>query len=327
MTSYREAGVSLEGADRHTNSIGPIVTGTWNELVRASFGGFAAGIKLPAGYRQPVLMLTTDGVGTKLELARQTGRWDGVGSDLVAMVIDDLAAAGARPLALVDYMAVGALDSERDRAVVASIAAACQSAGVALLGGETAEHPGVMAADQVDLAATALGVVEEGEGWGADRVQGGEVIIGLPSPNLRSNGFSLVRSIVADKNLDEPFEGSTLGETLLEPSVLYAPTVLQATRRIRAGAHVTGGGLVGNLPRVLPPGWGATIDTSSWPVPPIFNALARWGDLSQEELYSVFNMGIGFCLLVAPEDSAETADLTGGRPIGSVEPGSGVTLT
>ena len=326
MIKYEEAGVSLEGADRHVERIAPVVTETWNDLVRASFGGFAAGIRLPSGYRQPVLMMTTDGVGTKLELARRTGRWDGVGYDLAAMVIDDLAAVGARPLALVDYMAVGALDPDRDRAVVASIGSACKSVGVALLGGETAEHPGVMAPDQIDLAATALGVVEEGQQWGPDQILGGEAIIGLESPNLRSNGFSLVRSIIADRDLDEPFEGSTLGETLLQPSLLYASTVLQAAPMVRAGVHVTGGGLIGNLPRVLPPGLGAVIDTSSWPVPPIFSALAEWGEVGFQELYSVFNMGIGFCLLIAPEDSAEVLALTGGRLIGSVEPGSGVTL-
>ena len=151
MTAYQRSGVDLEGADRHTASIAPIVTATWNERVVGGFGGFAAGLTLPAGYSEPVLMLTTDGVGTKLELARRFNRWEGVGFDLVAMVVDDLAAAGAAPLAVVDYMAVGALDPDRDTAIVSSIAAACAAAGCALLGGETAEHPGVMEPDQVDL--------------------------------------------------------------------------------------------------------------------------------------------------------------------------------
>ncbi len=177
-------------------SIAPMVTATWNERVVGGFGGFAAGLTLPGGYADPVLMLTTDGVGTKLELARRWNRWDGVGFDLVAMVVDDLAAAGATPLAVVDYMAVGSLDPQRDTAIVSSIAAACAVAGCALLGGETAEHPGVMESDQVDLAATALGVMEKGAELGSHRVGAGDLVIGLASPNLRSNGFSLVRAVI-----------------------------------------------------------------------------------------------------------------------------------
>lgn len=328
MTSrkYQEAGVSLEGADRHVSAIGPIVTSTWNDLVRSDFGGFAAGIRLPPGYQRPVLMMTTDGVGTKLELARQARRWEGVGFDLVAMVTDDLAAVGARPLAIVDYLAVGSLDHARDQAVVASISAACRSIGIALLGGETAEHPGVMAPDQVDLAATALGIVEDGQHWGSDRVLGGEAIIGLSSPNLRSNGFSLVRRIVAGRSLEEKFMDSTLAEVLLSPSLLYSPIVQTVADKVRAAAHITGGGLVGNLPRVLPLGWGASIDTASWESPPIFTALARWGSIPRDEAYAIFNMGIGFCLLVAPADAEEVATLTGGIRIGTVTEGDGVTF-
>jgi phosphoribosylformylglycinamidine cyclo-ligase len=221
MTTYREAGVDLEGADDHIGRIAETVVATWGPEVVGGFGGFAAGIRIPDGYRSPVLMMTTDGVGTKLDLARRTGRWDGVGWDLVAMCVDDLAAAGARPLALVDYMAVGRLDANRDRAIVSSIAAACTEAGCALLGGETAEHPGVMDSDAVDLAAAALGVVEDGEQLGPDRVRRGDLIVGLASPNLRSNGFSLVRKAFGE-------DAETHADLLLAPSVIYSTVVLEA---------------------------------------------------------------------------------------------------
>jgi phosphoribosylformylglycinamidine cyclo-ligase len=327
LNSYRSAGVSLHGAGRHVETIAPLVTSTWGSLVEGSFGGFAAGIRLPAGYQNPILMMTTDGVGTKLELARQTGRWDGVGYDLVAMVIDDLAAAGARPLGLVDYLAIGSLNPERDTRVVASIAAACREAEVALLGGETAEHPGVMAPDQIDLAAAALGVVEDGHELGSNRVKNGDVIIGLPSPNLRSNGFSLVRKIIADRDLDAPVhDGASLGEVLLRPSVLYSPVAQAVLGKCHAAVHVTGGGLLGNLPRVLPAGLGATLATGRWEVPEIFRLIENWGSVPQEEMFSVFNMGIGFCLITGPDAIDEVTELTGGLVIGFVRLGEGVSV-
>jgi phosphoribosylformylglycinamidine cyclo-ligase len=329
LNTYRSAGVSLQGADRHVETIAPLVTSTWGPLVEGSFGGFAAGIRVPPGYRNPILMMTTDGVGTKLELARQTGRWDGVGYDLVAMVIDDLAATGARPLGLVDYMAVGALDPERDTRVVDSIAAACREGGVALLGGETAEHPGVMAPDQIDLAAAALGVLEAGEELGPARVTEGDIIIGLPSPNLRSNGFSLARQIVADRDLDDVFPGedASLGEVLLRPSVLYSPVVQPILGLCHSAVHVTGGGLPGNIPRVLPNGLGAELKMGSWEIPPIFRVLKDWGRLSEEELLSVFNMGIGFLLIVPPDAAGEVATTIGGVVVGRILAGDGVSFS
>ena len=313
MTTYRRAGVDLDGADRHVASIAPVVTATWNERVVGGFGGFAAGLTLPAGYVEPVLMLTTDGVGTKLELARRSNRWDGVGFDLVAMVVDDLAAAGATPLGLVDYMAVGALDPERDTAIVASIAEACTMANCALLGGETAEHPGVMSPDQVDLAATALGVVEKGAELGSHRVKAGDVVIGLVSPNVRSNGFSLVRAAIGDRDLQELVEGRPLVEWLLEASVIYSPAVLRAvaTGRVHAAAHITGGGLLANLTRVIPEGCQALIDFAAWQPPPIFQQLAEWGDIPAGEMRGVWNMGIGFCLVTAPDDADGLIELCG----------------
>lgn len=319
MTSYQRAGVDLESAEAHVRRIADAVTATWGSNVVGSFGGFAAGITIPEGYRRPVLMLTTDGVGTKLELARRAGRWDGVGRDLVAMCVDDLAAAGARPLALVDYMAVGRLDGDRDRTIVESIAAGCEAAGCALLGGETAEHPGVMDPGAVDLAAAALGVVEAGEVLTPSSVRAGDLVVGLASPNLRSNGFSLVREVLGDEVEDHL-------DLLLDPSVIYAPLVLEmaATGAVRSAAHVTGGGIPGNLPRALPEGLGAVVDTSTWERPPVFDLLEECG-VTRDEMFRVFNMGIGFCLVV---DADRVEDVTGlgDSVIGEIVQGSGVRL-
>lgn len=302
---YRSAGVDLDAAEAHVDRIRQTVTATWADAVVGGFGGFAAGVRLPSGYRSPILMMCTDGVGTKLELARRTGRWDGVGFDLVAMSVDDLVVGGARPLAFVDYLAVGSSDGDRDAAIVASVAAACQEAGCALVGGETAEHPGVMEPDAVDLAGTALGVVEEGDELGRGRVRIGDVVVGLHSPNLRSNGFSLVRRLFADADLADPFpeEDASIGEVLLRASVIYAPAVLDAvaTGGVHAGAHVTGGGLEANLSRSIPPDLEAVIDHWSWDWPNVFTQAQRRGGVSVEEMRRTFNLGIGFCLVVDPD--------------------------
>ncbi|HSJ26695.1 MAG TPA: phosphoribosylformylglycinamidine cyclo-ligase [Acidimicrobiia bacterium] len=331
MTSYRRAGVDLEGADRHVTAISSIVTGTWSDRVVGDFGGFAAGIELPEGYRRPVLMLSTDGVGTKLALAAATGRWTGVGHDLVAMCVDDLAAAGARPLAFVDYMAVGALEPTRDTAIVESVAAACQAVGAALLGGETAEHPGVMRPDEVDLAGAALGVVERGDQIDGAGVRPGDSIIAFPSPNLRSNGFSLVRQVFAGTDLDQtcPGEDASLGEVLLRPSVLYTPWALAAVDAggVRGAAHITGGGIPGNLPRTLPAGCGAELDPASWTIPNVFRVISDRGGVGWDDMATTFNLGIGFCLVVAP-DSIEavlsSTEAVDSRVIGTVVEGGGI---
>jgi phosphoribosylformylglycinamidine cyclo-ligase len=298
MTDYRSAGVDLAGAERHVEAIRSLVTATWGPNIVGGFGGFAAGIELPDGMKRPVLMMSTDGVGTKLEIARRLGIWDGVGYDLVAMCVDDLTAVGARPLGFVDYMAVGSLDPIRDTRIVGSIASACAEVGAALVGGETAEHPGVMEPDAVDLAGAALGVVEAGHEIIGDHVAAGDLVVGLASHNLRSNGFSLVRRVFDDWST--PFGGSTLGETVLEPSVLYSPAVLEAMRTggVTGAAHITGGGLPGNLGRPIPDGLGARIDTTSWRPPEIFGHLAEVGEIARRDMFDAFNMGIGFCLIV-----------------------------
>jgi phosphoribosylformylglycinamidine cyclo-ligase len=303
--AYRAAGVDVAAAEEMVGRIAGPVTATWGDGVVGGFGGFAAGIRIPPGYRSPVLMLSTDGVGTKLDIARRAERWAGVGHDLVAMCVDDLAAVGAAPIGFVDYLAVGSLDAGRDEAIVRSVADACAVAGCALVGGETAEHPGVVDAHHVDLAGTALGVVEEDGVLGPDRVSAGDVVVGVTSPNLRSNGFSLVRKILADHGLglDDPFpdgSGRSVAETVLEPSVIYSPAALLAasTGAVDAFCHVTGGGIPGNLPRVLPEGLGATLDPSSWDRPSVFEALVRLAGLTDTDAYGAFNMGLGFLAVV-----------------------------
>ncbi|MDR9449601.1 MAG: phosphoribosylformylglycinamidine cyclo-ligase [Acidimicrobiia bacterium] len=308
MATYRQSGVDLDAAELLITRIAPAVQGTWNDRVVGGFGGFAAGIRVPAGYRHPVLMMSTDGVGTKIELARSTNRFGGLGFDLVAMCVDDLAAAGARPLAFTDYLAVGSLQPEREQALIESIAAACRAAGCALLGGETAEHPGVMEIDAFDLAGAALGIVEEGDEITGAAIRPGDLVLGLESPNLRSNGFSLVRAALGDIDLESPFEeGHSIAEALLEPSVIYAPAVLEAvaTGQVRGLAHITGGALPGNLPRVLPAGYGITIDRSSWTVPPVFRYVQEKGSITEDEMFRTFNMGIGFAAVVSPSGAEE----------------------
>lgn len=305
MTSYRDAGVDLDAADRHTEAIAHPVTSTWKDEVIGGFGGFAAGVRIPPGYDDPVLMMSTDGVGTKLEVARRVNRWSEVGFDLVAMCVDDLAAAGAAPIGFVDYMAVGSLQADRDRTIVESIAAACLQAGCPLLGGETAEHPGVMGPDAIDLAGAVTGVVEASAVLDPSRVRVGDRVVGLRSPNLRSNGFSLVRSVFAD-DLDQH------AAVLLDASVIYSPAVLAAatTGGVHAAAHITGGGLAANLRRALPDGAGAVIEMAAWERPAVFDLIAERGVL-EDDMRRTFNLGVGFCLVVSEEAVPDVMDLTG----------------
>lgn len=308
MATYRQAGVDLELADQLVADIGPAVTSTWTDRVVGGFGGFAAGIKLPPHLADPVIMMSTDGVGTKLDLYRRASRYEGIGYDLVAMCVDDLAAAGAMPLGFTDYLAVGAIQPDRDRRIIESIAVACQAAGIALLGGETAEHPGVMDPNAFDLAGAAIGAVSDGAQVTGDGIQPGHAVIGLASTNLRSNGFSLVRSVIGDTALEAPFPNSTrsFADVLLEPSVIFAPAVMDAiaTGGVTGLAHVTGGGIAGNLSRVLPPAVTAEIDPLSWEVPRVFSGLARLASIRSSEMFRTFNMGIGF-VVICPPDAVE----------------------
>ncbi len=328
MATYRDAGVDLEAADQAVDRIDAPVTATWGSDVIGSFGGFAAGIRVPGGFTDPVLMMSTDGVGTKAEVARRAGRLDGLGWDLVAMCADDLAAAGARPIAMTDYLAVGELIPERVERIVTSVARACREAGIALLGGETAEHPGVMKADEFDLAGAVVGIVEANRVVDGTAVEPGQVVIGLESPNLRSNGFSLLRSAVLTRiGLDSPLAEGTAAEVLLAPSVVYSPAIqrLLAAVPVAAMAHVTGGGITSNLARVLPDFVDAVIDRAAWPRPAVFSEVAEIGEIGEADMFTTFNMGIGFVAIVAPGDGAAAREAleVPSHVIGSVGAGSG----
>lgn len=327
--TYRDAGVDLEAADAVVERISEAVTATWGPDVVGGFGGFAGGFRIPARYTDPVLMMSTDGIGTKLDLARRLGALDGVGHDLVAMVVDDLAAAGAEPLALTDYIAVGRLDPEEVSRIVSSIAAACTEAGVALIGGETAEHPGTMPPDALDVAASAVGVVNGDALFDPATIAAGDVVVGVSSPNLRSNGFSLVRAIVGEVDPTETVDGEPWADLLLAPSVIYARAALAARPHVKAYAHITGGGLPGNLARVLPAHLDAVVDEQRWVRPPVFDQLARRGNVEIEEMRRVFNMGIGFAAICAKRDADAVISAFGGErhpawTIAHLEPGRGV---
>lgn len=287
--------------------------------VIGSIGGFGGLFELPAGYRRPVLVSSTDGVGTKMAVAMATGRFDTVGIDLVAMCVDDLVCCGARPLFFLDYQLLGRVDPSQVKALMTGIAEGCRRAGCAIVGGELAEHPGLLAPGEVDVAGFAVGIVErDGIIDGPARTRPGDVLIGLPSPGLRSNGYSLARRALlerAGRRLDQPaWAGApgTLADELLRPSVIYTPAVLALLRstvdggEVHAIAHVTGGGLPGNVPRVLAPDVDAVFDRSSWEVPRIFAEVQRAGEVSDEEMARVFNLGIGMVVAVPPA-SAEAA--------------------
>jgi phosphoribosylformylglycinamidine cyclo-ligase len=311
MTSYESAGVNLDAADDVVRRIRTKVTATWNPDVVGGFGGFATGIQIPSGYHRPVLMMSTDGVGTKLEIARKAGILDGIGFDLVAMVADDLVAVGATPIALTDYIAIGKIDVDIVARIVDSIATACSASGIALVGGETAEHPGVMDAEQFDVSATALGVVEMGEEIDPTLTEAGDVIIGIGSPNLRSNGFSLVRALISNRlALDDPFPGTqrSTAQVILEPSVVYSSAIVHLLTTITPHglAHITGGGLPGNVARILTNGTDAVIEISSWETPHVFDVLQSLDTVDEDDMYRTFNMGIGF-VIVTPEP---TVDMT-----------------
>jgi phosphoribosylformylglycinamidine cyclo-ligase len=305
MTNSHPPDTSSELADR----IGWRVTSTWTDDVLAGFGGFAAGLRVPPGYQKPVLMMSTAGIGTKAEIARVTGLVEGLGYDLLAMVADDLSSGGAMPVAMQDYIAVGYLDLDRIEVLVESITDACADNDVALLGGETAEHPGIIDSDRFDIAATALGVVELGDEVDNERIDVGDVIIGVHSPNLRTSGFALVRALIVDQlDLEATFPGSdrSFAEMLLDPSVVYAPSVVNALARAEPHglAHIKDGGLPVCVSRILPDGAAAAIERSRWDVPEVFHVLQNLSSASDDAMFQMFNMGIGF-VAIAPEGDAD----------------------
>lgn len=308
--SYASAGVDIEAGDRAVELIKPLAKKASRPEVRGGLGGFAGLFALRGDYREPLLAASTDGVGTKLAVAQAMDKHDTVGLDLVAMVVDDLVVCGAEPLFLQDYIAVGRTVPERVSAIVSGIAQGCVIAGCALLGGETAEHPGLMEPDHYDISATGVGVVEADDLLGPDRVRPGDVVIAMGSSGLHSNGYSLARKVLLEidrMNLAGHVEefGRTLGEELLEPTRIYAKDclALAAESQVRTFCHVTGGGLAGNLERVIPNGLVAEIDRGSWTPAPVFAMIAQRGRIERVEMEKTFNMGVGMVAVVAPEDT------------------------
>jgi len=330
--AYAASGVDVAAGDRAVALMRAAIESTRRPEVVGSIGGFAGAVAVPAGMRQPLIVSSTDGVGTKTAIAAQLGRWDTIGIDLVAMCADDVVCSGAEPLAFLDYVAVGRIEPESVAELVGGVAAGCRQAGCALVGGETAEHPGLMEAGTFDLAGTCLGIVERADLLDGTAVRAGDVLIGLPSSGLHSNGFSLVRALLARFQipLDRPYqeqlalslgdaardaalaaephgELATVGEIVLAPTRIYAREVLRARAVARAAgsdlhgvAHVTGGGLPGNVPRALPPELGARLDPDRWRAGSILELMAALAGMDGPELRATFNGGLGMVLVTDP---------------------------
>ncbi len=335
--TYAGAGVDIAAGARAVESIRDVVASTRRPEVLGGIGDFGGLFALDTSrFRRPVLVAATDGVGTKAVVAREAGRYDTIGIDLVAMCVDDLVCQGAEPLFVLDYVATGAVEPDQMARLVAGVAQGCREVGAALLGGEMAEHAAVMAPGEFDMAGFAVGVVEHDRLLGPARVRAGDTIVGLASPGLRCNGYTLARHILFDRagrGLDDPaWAGApvSVADELLRPSVLYAPAVLAALATagdgVHAVAHVTGGGIPGNLPRALPPDMGAVLDRSAWTVPRIFTELARLGPVTVDEMDRVFNLGLGMLVVVEPgaADAVLGALAAAGRTavaVGRVESG------
>ena len=331
--AYARAGVDVAAGDRAVALMRDAVASTRRPEVLGGLGGFGGAVTIPAGYREPVIVSSTDGVGTKTALATAAGRWETIGIDLVAMCADDVVCSGAEPLAFLDYVAVGRVDPESVAALVSGVAAGCVQAGCALVGGETAEHPGLMEAGTFDLAGTCLGIVERSRLLDGSAARAGDVIVGLRSSGLHANGYTLVRSLLADWDipLDRPYLEqvarslgdaarervvatepekalATVADVLLTPTRIYARDVLAARAAVtavghdlRGVAHVTGGGLPGNVPRALPPELGARLDPGRWPMPSVIELMGALAGIEGEEIRATFNGGIGMVLVVVPE--------------------------
>jgi phosphoribosylformylglycinamidine cyclo-ligase len=329
-SAYAAAGVDVAAGERAVALMREAVESTRRPEVLGGIGGFGGAIAIPKGYREPVIVSSTDGVGTKTALASGLGRWDTIGIDLVAMCADDVVCAGAEPLAFLDYVAVGRLDPEAVAGLVGGVAAGCREAGCALVGGETAEHPGLMEAGVFDLAGTCLGIVERDDLLDGTAARAGDLIFGLPSSGLHANGFSLVRSLLAQYSipLDRPYQEQltltlgdagrdaalaaepqlalqSVGDVLLAPTRIYAQRVLAARAAIRSAghdlrgvAHITGGGLPGNVPRALPSDLGARLDPTRWEMPSVMWLMAALGGLEESEVRATFNGGLGMVLVV-----------------------------
>ena len=345
--AYERAGVDVGAGERAVDLLRASVAGTRRPEVLGGLGGFGSAVAIPDGYREPVIVSSTDGVGTKTAIAAAMGRLDTVGIDLVAMCADDVVCTGAEPLAFLDYVAVGRLVPERVATLVAGIAEGCRLAGCALTGGETAEHPGLMAPDDFDLAGFCTGIAERSRILDPATARAGDAIVGLASSGLHSNGYSLVRATIAEHGLalDLPYsdalarglgeaaaadvlaaeperDGATLGEVLLTPTRIYALDVLAiregleaAGHELRSAAHITGGGLPGNVPRALPEDLGARMDIGTWPLPSEMRLIAALAGIGDTELRATFNGGLGMVLVVAPEAADATVELARTRGV------------
>ncbi|NPA57826.1 MAG: phosphoribosylformylglycinamidine cyclo-ligase, partial [Aquificae bacterium] len=313
MLTYKDAGVDIDTADRFVDRIKQMVKGTFDKNVITPIGGFAAAYLLEIGkYKEPVITSSTDGVGTKLKVAQTVNRHDTIGIDLVAMCVNDLITTTSKPLFFLDYFATGRLEPEVAVEVVKGITEGCKQAGCSLIGGETAEMPGMYGEGEYDLAGFSVGVVEREKMVDGSKVKAGDLLIGLPSSGLHSNGYSLVRKVIQLKGysyddrvggLDRP-----LKEELLIPTKIYVKPVLKVAEKVdlHGIAHITGGGLPGNIIRVLGEGLKAVIKKDSWEIPPVFRWLQKEGNIPESEMYRTFNMGIGMVLIVSPEDKEKT---------------------
>jgi len=303
--SYRDAGVDIDAGDRLVERIKPFAQRTRREGVLAGIGGFGALFELSRKYREPVLVSGTDGVGTKLKLAFQLGYHDTVGIDLVAMSVNDVLVQGAEPLFFLDYFACGKLDVDVAARVIKGIAAGCEQAGCALIGGETAEMPGMYPTGEYDLAGFAVGVVEKSKIVDGRALRPGDAVIGLASSGAHSNGYSLIRRVIESRNVDlaQTFDGRTLGDALMAPTRIYVKSLLGllGVLPVKAMAHITGGGLVENVPRILPDGLAVTLHASRWTAPAVFEWLRTTGNIAASEMHRTFNCGIGMTVFVAPE--------------------------
>jgi phosphoribosylformylglycinamidine cyclo-ligase len=305
--SYRDAGVDIDAGDALVENIKPLAKRTLRPEVLGGIGGFGALFDISNKYREPVLVSGTDGVGTKLKLAFEMNKHDSVGIDLVAMSVNDILVQGAEPLFFLDYFACGKLDVATATDVVKGIAHGCELAGCALIGGETAEMPGMYPAGEYDLAGFAVGAVEKSQIITGKTIQAGDAVLGLASSGAHSNGYSLIRKIlqVTGADLNAPFHGRSLGETVIEPTRIYVKSLLALMRElpVKGMAHITGGGLLENIPRILQPELTAILDKSRWTMPPLFHWLQEMGNVAPQEMYRTFNCGIGMAVVVAKADA------------------------
>lgn len=327
MISYEDAGVSIDNGNAFVEAIKPLVNETFNKNVIGGIGSFAGAFRLPSGYEKPVILGATDGVGTKLRLAIDAKRYDTIGQDLVAMCVNDLICNFATPLFFLDYYATAKLEVEVAKAVVEGIAKGCKMANCALIGGETAEMPGMYAKDDFDLAGFAVGIAEEEELERSPYVKNGDLLLALPSSGLHSNGYSLARKVLFESlkmKFDDKIEGRNLIDILLEPTRIYVKDFLNLKPYINALAHITGGGLVENLPRVLPRGMGAVIRKHHLKTPEIFYRIGE--KVEESEMYRSFNMGVGLVLVVSPQNASKVLESSDAFIIGEIVINEGVVL-